>query len=226
MVGRLIRRVGAQRVAALAGVLLVGVSVLLGATPAAAQAAPKASTTPTSVVVAGKGIDGKLTVQSADQPGIFKQVLSEVNWLSGATSQTSAPKSDKLGPKYTLTVMVKDKATYAYELYPEAKGGPRAHRPAKQPSGKKVADGWFYGRLTMSESLRIAGVPLAAKPDTVSGGIGGGLGADVVADEIDPVAGVNHFLDEVRQLVLLNGAVLVVIMVGLAGIAFLIRRRV
>jgi hypothetical protein len=215
-----------RRAAALTGALFVGLMVLLGTTPVAAQAAPKASTSPTGVVIAGKGVDGKLTVQAADQPGIFKQLLSEVNWLATATPTTSAPKANKLGTKYTLTVMVRDKATYSYDLYPMASGGPRAHRAAKQPSGRKVADGWFYGRLTMSESLRISGVPLKEKPDSISGGIGGGIGAGVVTDELDPVAGVNDFLTEMRRLVLLNGAVLIVIMFGLAGIAFLVRRRV
>jgi hypothetical protein len=60
----------------------------------------------------------------------------------------------------------------------------------------------------------------------VSGGIGGGLGAGVVDDQVDPAAGVNDFITEMRQLVLLNGAVVVVILMGLAGISFLIRRRV
>ena len=219
-------RMALTRFAAAIGVMLAGFAVVLGSVPFAAQAAPKASSKPTAVTIVGTGISGKLTVQAADQPGIFNQLLSEVNWLSTAKPQAATQKANKLGPKYTLTVLVKDKATYVYDLYPEASGGPRAHRPAKQPSGKKVADGWFYGRLTMSESLRISGVPLAVKPDVVSGGIGGGLGTGVVDDKLDPAAGVNHFLAEMRQLMLLNGAVVVVILFGLAGFAFLIRRRV
>ena len=47
-----------------------------------------------------------------------------------------------------------------------------------------------------------------------------------LAKEIDPVENVNAFLTQLRQLFLLNGAVLVVILFGLAGMAFLIRRRV
>ena len=60
----------------------------------------------------------------------------------------------------------------------------------------------------------------------VNGGIGGGIGENLSADELDPIAEVNGFLAEMRRLFLLNGAVLISIMVGLAGIAFLIRRRV
>jgi hypothetical protein len=205
---------------------LAGVAVLLGVMPVVAQAAPKASNTPTTVTLAGKNISGKLTIQAADQPGIFNQLISEVSWLAGAKPQTTAPKSSKLGVKYTMTILIKDKASATYDLYPEASGGPRAHRPAKQPTGKKVADGWFYGRLTMPDSLRIGGVPLTTRDDTMSGGIGGGLGAGTVDDKSDNVPGINDFLTELRQLFLLNGAVVVLILLGLAGISFLIRRRV
>jgi hypothetical protein len=78
----------------------------------------------------------------------------------------------------------------------------------------------------MSESLRLSGVPLKEKPDVVSGGIGGGIGEDVQAEELDPVEGVNDVLADMRRLYLLNGAVLLTILLGLGGIAFLIRRRV
>lgn len=219
MVGR-----ASARFAAAAGALLAGLALLLGAS-GPAQAAPKAAAKPTALTLSGKGIDGKLTLDAREKPGAFNQVLSEVSWLANAKPQTSAPKSNRLGPRYTLTVLVNDRPTQVYDLYPLAKGGPRAHRPAKQPTGRK-SDGWFYGRLTMSESLRAAGAPLPAKADVVDGGIGGGFGEDVVRDDVDPVAGVNNFLAEMRRLVLLNGAVLIVILAGLGGIAYLIRRRV
>jgi hypothetical protein len=61
----------------------------------------------------------------------------------------------------------------------------------------------------------------------MNGGIGGGVSEEEIqAKEIDPVENVNAFLDQMRQLFLLNGAVLVVILFGLAGMAYLIRRRV
>ena len=168
---------------------------------------------------------GLITIQAADRPEIFQLLLSEVSWLANATPQTPAPKASKLGPRYTLTILVKDKPHQVYEMYPLAAGGPRAHRPAKQPSGKKT-DGWFYGRLTMSESLRVSGVPLEARADVVSGGIGGGIGETVAAEKVDPIAQVNSYVDQIQRLYLLNGAVLVIILFGLAGIAYLIRRRV
>jgi hypothetical protein len=215
-----------RKLAVTGGLVLAGAAILLGLTPAAGQAAPKASTAPTTVTIVGKGITGKVTVQAAAQPGIFNQLLSEVNWLATTKPQTTAPKAAKLGAKYTLTILAKDKATYTYDLYPLASGGPRAHRPAKQPNGKKVTDGWFYGRLSMPESLQVSGVPLTAKTDSVAGGIGGGLGAEPVQDTTDPNAGINGFLTQLRQLFLLNGAVVVIILLGLAGISYLIRRRV
>ncbi|GIM92508.1 hypothetical protein Ato02nite_043010 [Paractinoplanes toevensis] len=217
VMARVISGVGAIAVAAL---------VTLGVAPAA-QAAPKPAAKPTSVQIVGKDIDGTLIVDPTDGARLFDTLLAEVTWMATATPQTTAPAADKLGPKYSLTVMIKTAPQMVYDLYPLAAGGPRAHRPAKQPViGKTVTDGWFYGRLTMSETLRVSGVPLEAKPDVVAGGIGGGIGQDIDSNELDPVTGVNNFLGEMRRVLLVNGAVLAVIAFGLAGIAFLIRRKV
>ena len=225
------------------GVLAAGVVLGAGLTPpSAAQAAttvrpvaatsagapvaaPKVPPKPTAVQITGKFPGEKLTVQQAERPELFQQLMTEVGWLATTAPTTSKPKADKLGPKFTVTVLIKDKASQVYDLYPNAAGGPRAYRPQKQPSGKKTP-GWFYGRLTMSESLRLSGVPLKEKPDVVSGGIGGGAGEEVGEDELDPLAVGNDVLSDLRRLFLLNGAVLLVILLGLGGIAYLIRRRV
>ena len=211
------------------GMLAATVVLSAGLAPSgaaqAAPAAPKAPPKPTAVQIAGEFPGDSLTVQQAQRPDLFKRLISEVSWLATTAPTTSKPKADKLGPKFTVTVLVKDKASQTYDLYPNAAGGPRAFRPAKQPAGKKTP-GWFYGRLTMSESLRLSGVPLPEKPDVVSGGIGGGIGEEVPDEELDPLAVGNDVLADLRQLFLLNGAVLLVILLGLGGIAFLIRRRV
>jgi hypothetical protein len=222
------------------GMLAAGVVLSAGLAPAGAQAAvrpvavatagsalaaPKAPPKPTAVQIAGKFPGETLTVQQAERPELFQRLMTEVGWLATTAPTTSKPNADKLGPKFTVTVLIKDKASQVYDLYPNAAGGPRAFRPAKQPSGKKTP-GWFYGRLTMSESLRLSGVPLKEKPDVVSGGIGGGVGEEVADEELDPLAVGNDVLADLRRLFLLNGAVLLVIMLGLGGIAYLIRRRV
>lgn len=211
------------RLGSAAAALVAALAVVLSVAPVGAQAAPPK---PVAVTVAGDDVDGKLTVTQQDRPEVFQALLNEVSWLATATPQTSKPAADKLGPRYVLTVLgPKNAAQQVYNLYPLAAGGPRAHRPAKQPAGKK-ADGWFYGRLSMAESLRVSGVPLEPKVRIVNGGIGGGIGEEVTVDEAAPVPGVEDLFTQMRQLVLLNGAVLVVILLGLAGIAFLIRRRV
>lgn len=192
--------------------------VTVGFAPAARAEAPKL----TAITIAGDEVD-ELTVDAAKKADVFNLLLSEVSWLANATPQTSAPKADKLGPKYVLTVLAGDKAQQVYELYPAATGGPRAFRPAKQPSGKKK-EGWFYGRLTMSESLRLSGVPLEAEQNAISGGIGGGV--EQARVQSDPMEAVNGYVSEFQRLFLLNGAVLVVVLFGLAGVAFLIRRKV
>lgn len=211
-----------------AGAMAVTLALAVGGAPAAAAAAPKPAATPqlTAVQIEGKDIEGTLVVQLADHKRLFDNLLNEVHWMEKATPQTVAPKPDKLGPKYVVTVLSKSTPMEVYDLYPLASGGPRAHRPAIQPSGKKV-DGWFYGRLTMSESLRVSGVPLKPKPDVVPGGVGGGIGENIdEPTELDPVAQMNSIMGEMRRLMLLNGAVLMVIFGGLAGIAYMIRRKV
>jgi hypothetical protein len=208
------------RLVSAAALMAAGVALTIGLAPAAAQAGPKV----TALQIAGKDLPGGKAVVEPANRDLFDQMYSEVSWLASATPQTAAPKSQALGVKYTVTVVIDNKAALVYDLYPMATGGPRAHRGSKQPSGKKT-DGWFYGRLTMSESLRAAGAPLKAKPDVVTGGIGGGTGTDPVQD-VDPMSTAHQVVNQFRQLFLLNGAVLVVILIGLAGIAFLIRRRV
>jgi hypothetical protein len=215
------------RVAAAAGALVAAVALSLSAAPAA-HAAPAKPPAPTTITIAGNGIQDKITIQKADKPEVFDLLLSEVSWLGTATPQTYSPGAKALGAKYTVTVLAKNAPQAVYELFPAATGGPRAHRAAKQPTGKK-ADGWFYGRLTMSESLRVSGVPLKAQTGAgvMNGGIGGGFVEQAnVKDEFDPVASAETMFGEMRRLFLLNGAVLVVVLFGLAGVAFLIRRKV
>ncbi|MBM2623011.1 hypothetical protein JIG36_46675 [Actinoplanes sp. LDG1-06] len=199
----------------------------IGLAPAAAYAegAPKPAPKPNIIQITGKGIDEKIVITQAESKRLFSSLLSEVNWMASARSQTAALAADKLGAKYTVTVLSGKTGLQSYELFPSAVGGPRAHRTAKQPNGKKGSEGWFYGRLTMPETLRVSGVPLEAKPDIIGGGIGGGVGEDLDDPETE-AAGVDGVFGQMRQLYLLNGAVLIVIFVGLAGIAFLIRRRV
>ncbi|AEV82426.2 hypothetical protein ACPL_1529 [Actinoplanes sp. SE50/110] len=214
----------------------------LGVTPGVAFATPRAqagtATTvvtgssskpapqPDSLLITGDQVPSEgIKVLQSEDPKLFRMMLSEVSWLSSATPTATEPQKGKLGPKYTVKVFIKEDASELYDLYPLATGGPRAHRPTGAPNGKK-ADGWFYGRQSMSESLRLSGVPLKAKPDVVNGGIGGGIGENLNSSELDPVSGAGHLFGQMRRLLLLNGAVLLVILTGLAGMAFVIRRRI
>ncbi|MFC4064008.1 hypothetical protein [Actinoplanes subglobosus] len=213
------------RLVSTAAAAAVALALTLGAAPGAALAAPKAPPKPDAVQLVGNGMEETVLVRQDERPRLFQMLTSEVDWLASAQSSSSAPKSAQLGPKYTVTLMVKDAPSQLYHLYPLAQGGPRAHRPAKQPSGKK-SEGWFYGRLSMPESLRLGGAPLEVKPDVVHGGIGGGVGTDLASTEVDAMEEMSQAFSEFRRLFLLNGAVLLVILTGLAGMAFLIRRRV
>jgi hypothetical protein len=213
-----------RRVLARFAAAAVAVAAGIGLVPVAASAAPKPPS-PTAIQIVGAGLPGdKVVIAAQDRPELFRMMLNEVGWLAAARPSASTPKRTTLGPKYTVPLFLKNAPQAVYDLYPLAKGGPRAHRAAKQPTGKK-ADGWFYGRLTMSESLRLSGAPLRAKPDVVTGGIGGGVGEDVDVSQLEPPT-LNEFIAQMRQLLLLNVGVLMVILFGLGGIAYLIRRRV
>jgi hypothetical protein len=213
-----------ERLLTVTGVLAASVALAAAVSPVAAVAAPAKPVKPSGVQVSGGALKQPLVVNAKDNADLCQALLDQVNWLADASPQTTAPQAKKLGTKYSVVVLVKNAPHQMYDVYPLATGGPRAFRPAKQPGGKKVAAGWFYARFTMSETLRLSGVPLPEKPDVLSGGIGGGERIDATEEQI-PGPGLPEFLGELRQLVLLNGAVVLTIALGLAGISYLIRRR-
>lgn len=218
-----------------AGAATVTMLGLVVATPGAAHAAGRGAAHPAgrgathaagpnAISISGPGLEKALMLRASAQPEAFAAVLSEVGWLSSGSGMTKSPDAGKLGDKYTLTVLTGDKPTQRYELYPLAAGGPRVFRPAKQPGKHRTTAAWFYGRLSLPDSLRSAGVPLAGSASSVTtGGIGGGETAD---KPFDPGADLTSVLAQWRRFVFLNGAVVVVIVLGLAGVSWLVRRRV
>jgi hypothetical protein len=205
-------------------VLLAGLAVCTGITitaAGAAQAAPKPA--PMSVHISGDQLGQPLVIRAEADAAMYAAVFDQVSWMRGA-GQAKAPSSDDLGLKYTVVVLSGDAAKQTFDLYPFAKGGPRACRPGKQPDQRSTAPAWFYGRLNMPETLRAAGVPLAEQADTVSGGIGGGERV-TPDDRLDPGRDVDRVLGDLQRLLLLNAGVVIAITMGLAGIALLVRRR-
>ncbi len=213
-----------HRIAGAAGALAVAAAMVFALAPSPASAAPAKKPKPDAVTITGAKAPSGLTVRAADDPELFASVYGQVNWLADATPQMGPPKRDRLGDKYVVTILIGTAAQQAYELYPNAVGGPRAYRPAKQPKGK-ATPGWFYGRLSMPLTLRMSGVDLPEDTSLITGGFGGGAR---VADDgpVDYAKDVDGFLGELRQLVLLNGAVVLTIAVGLAGMSYLVRRKV
>jgi len=202
------------------GAVLVAVAAPLLAPSPALAAPPK----PDVITIDGEELEEAITVHAKANPELFEALLSQVNWLSKAKGQATSPKAPKLGRKYTVVVRIGDQAKQTYDLYPLAAGGPRAFRPAKQPDKRPTTNAWFYGRLNMSETLRAAGVPLPEKSETLHGGIGGG---ERVFDEdtLNPGRDLDKLLADLREVLLLNGAVVLAITLGLAGISLLVRRR-
>ncbi|MET7961655.1 hypothetical protein ABZ356_22005 [Micromonospora zamorensis] len=190
-------------------------------TAGTASAAPKPP--PAGVDITGVGLSAPLQLRADTQPTHVGAVIDQVNFLAH-TGMPKGPKPADLGPKYTVVVLAGETPKQTYDLYPKAVGGPRVYRPAKQPDGRKVSAGWFLGRLSMSETLRTAGVPLERQFDTVSGGVGGGERV-LPENTLDPAKDLDEALGDLQRLLLLNVGVMLTITVGLAGIALLIRRR-
>ncbi|MFK3981893.1 hypothetical protein ACI2K4_16140 [Micromonospora sp. NPDC050397] len=200
--------------------LMVAVGAGLGlATPASAAPAPG----PNVVTISGDGLAEPLSIRADADAELFDAVHEQVSWLRG-NGQTGSPAPGDLGPKYTVVVLTNDVAKQTFDLYPMAKGGPRAYRPAKQPDKSRVTAAWFYGRLSMTETLQAAGVPLPNQATSVNGGIGGGERV-IREDSLTPGKDLGRMLGELRGLLLLNGAVVVAITICLAGISLLVRRR-
>jgi hypothetical protein len=200
---------------------LSAVAMLLSATPLGRPTAALAAA-PTSITIDGPGLSKTLTVQAIDHADQFAGLMREVGWLYSRTGQSSAPSADRLGAKFTLTVFVNKSATQRYDLYPLADGGPRAFRPASQPDRHSVDAAWFYARLSLPDTMRAAGVPIEGGPQNLlSGGIGGG---EVTTPSVQQDTTVHGLINKWRGFVLLNGAVVIVITLGLAGFALLVRR--
>jgi hypothetical protein len=211
---RRMRRLAAVAAGAMAAVLLSLTSA------EAVGAAPK--TPPAGVDITGDGLAEPLRLRAETHPAHVVAVIEQVNHR-GLVRQSGGPKKADLGPKYTVVVLAGDVPKQTYDLYPKAVGGPRVFRPAKQPD-RKVTAAWYLGRVSMSETLRTAGVPLERTYEAVSGGVGGG--ERIIPEEaLNPAQDINEAFSELRRLLLLNVAVVLVITIGLAGIALLIRRR-
>jgi len=188
-----------------------------------------AADAPTTISIQGAGLPDTITIGQGADADLFNRLLHQVGWMATQGGNPMKPDPAKLGPKYTVTVSAGSKPLQRYELYPEAAGGPKAFRPADQPTSR-VAEGWFYVSLSVPELLHAAGVPLV-EPDSTddSGGalvyrdpagyIPGGVNTDN-----QPLVGFSDMMHaQARTLALWAGTALVVLLLVI-GAARLSRR--
>jgi hypothetical protein len=207
--------------------VLVGPAFVVGGlvfAPAAAAAANAPTPTPSpqpikAVEIVGDTLANPIVLFSDKHPQRHTAVRAEVEWLAGKGTPAPAPSGDT-GPKFSLTLFTAGVPTDRYDLYPLAPGGPRVFRPADQPGDRKVAEAWFYGRLSMPSSLLAAGVPLAGVvPDPVIGGQAGGLDAS-------PPPDLRGMLGQWSRFMGLNIAAIIILAAGVFAIAYVIRKKV
>jgi hypothetical protein len=203
-----------------------GLALLGVATVVADEAAALADNDLTQVTISSLELANEVVVLHEDRPELCTSLYREVDWLVGGDGDAREPEDpETLGAQYTMIVYIDGDARHEFHLYPLAEGGPKAFRPADQPGDRNVDEAWFHARLSMPRTLSAAGVPVTGMPVPSGGGSGGGGPAPEESEvpEDRPVLG---FLEEWRQGMLLTGAVVVAIVLGLGGLSFLIRRKV
>jgi hypothetical protein len=196
--------------------LLTAVAVATAPAPARADGADQ-------VTVTGIGLAEPLEVRAKERPELCAVLYREVSWLVGEAANADEPDPDTLGPQYAIVVHIDGEERHRFHLYPLAEGGPRVFRPAEQPGERTAREGWFHGRVSMPETLSAAGVPLEGYPGGPNGS-GGGIAAP--EETTEPGRSVFGFLEDWRDGMLLTLAVTLAMVVGLGGVARLIRRKV
>lgn len=202
-----------------AGLIVMPAGVALAAPP---KPSPSPSPSPRepvhSVRITGDGLAAPIELNSVRDKQREAAVRSEVDWLATMPGTTTSLLFYQLGSKYTVVLLKDDKAYLTFDLYPNAQGGPRVYRPATQPDGHEVAEGWFFGRLSMPASLYAAGVALSDIPADV-GGEGGGAPATETPD-------LPGMLVSWRDFMWLNIAVGIIVAAGVFALAYVLRQRV
>ncbi len=174
------------------------------------------------VEISGDLLDEPVVFTVADSPEECRALYREVDWLRGRRGDADPPKEEEalelLGPAYTMVVHLDGEPRLRYVLYPLAQGGPRVYRPEEQPGDRRAREAWFFGRLSMPETLAAAGIPVPGMPQRPSGGGEGGGSAE----KEDPAESV---LSAWREGLGATALVAVVLALGLGAVALLLRRR-
>lgn len=204
--------------------LLIALTVLAALVPAAAA---RAASTPDSLTIVGQGMSAPITIQSDKQQQLYTDVLRQVGWMASRDGDYTKPNMSTLGPKYTITLFTAGVAGQVYDVYPQAEGGPRAHRPKSQPKGKPVAEAWFYATVTLPSVLRAAGVTLTQP--AASGQTGGAAYNDPGYQPEDLTTSSTFSMAkeiaEARLAFVATAAIAVVVLLMLFGAAQISRRR-
>jgi hypothetical protein len=205
--------------------LAAGAFTLLGMVALAAVPAPAWADGADQITITSDELPEPMVWRATDSPRLVAALHSEVSWLIGRKATTEEPEPETLGPRYVLDAHIEGEARHRFHLYPLAEGGPRVFRPEEQPGDRQTNPAWYFGRLSMPDTLYAAGIEIPGAQPRVPGG-GGGGGEPAPSDEVPPSgqgSGVLETWREGMQLVALTAAA---IAAGLAAVALLIRRRV
>jgi hypothetical protein len=187
---------------ALAGAALVATAVSVALNPASAKASgppvnsslttTNAPVTVVSANITGSALDKSLNANQKDNPDFLREIVGQVDWLTGRHGDPAPKAVDKLGPKYVLLLTYSDGKKTEYDLYPYSPSGPYIYYPSPQPGNRKVTAAWYIGRLSMVDVFCDQGVspPGSDACKLVAQGQGGGAG-EVLNNQIG--SGLGHW---------------------------------
>jgi hypothetical protein len=195
----------------------IGVAALTGLLVAVGPAAPAAADEHQHVTITGVELAEELAITAQEQPEQYAALHRELAWLTSRDGDAPEPDPDTLGPQYTLVLHTGERS-HRFHAFPLAQGGPRVFRPAEQPDDRTVDEGWFFGRLSLPETLREIGVPLTGEQ-------AGGGGSRITPEQSNPPESeALGFLREWQEGMLLTVGLAVAVLAGVASIAFLLHR--
>jgi hypothetical protein len=198
--------------------------MLLGALAVAVVPVPAWANGADAVTIRGDDLPDPIVVRASNAPQLTAALHAEVSWLVGRSATADEPDPDTVGPRYVIEVHIDGEVRHRYELYPLAEGGPRVFRPEEQPGGRTADPAWYFGRLSMPDTLYAAGIEVPGAQPRMPGG--GGGGGEPLPRATPPPAGADGMMAAWREGVLLTALAALAIIIGLALVALLIRTKV
>jgi hypothetical protein len=188
----------------------------------------RAADAPTTLTIDGGDLSAPVSLRGGEQSDLFDRLLHQVSWMDTRAGDQMTPDPAGLGPRYQMTLFAGTRPLHHYEVYPQATGGPKAHRPPDQPQGR-TSEAWFYVSLSLPELMHAAGVPLTdgSRTEDAAGLVyrdPAGYVPATTADTGRPLLSLTDVLQAQRRTLLLWAGTAVAVLLLVLGAARVSRR--